>query len=161
MISASGIKALYEYHVSGLAETLHLKVYIKEKPKKQSEHENYYYKKSTRLCGCFFDRQLPTLPGRLQPSTIGLCVLNYCVRNGNRWNHASIVTECVRKHLCSLKTIQKKVTEHLRSSRIPYLQSGQRHPISFAFPARFSGRFRIRPVSRSAAPFGFASRTGQ
>ena len=39
--------------------------------------------------------------------------------------------------------------------------SGQRHPISFVFPARFLGRFRIRPVSRSASPFGFASRTGQ
>ena len=84
------------------------------------------------------NRQLPTLPGRLQPSTIGLCVLNYCVRNGNRWNHASIVTECVRKHLCSLKTIQKKVTEHLRSSRIPTCKAVN--------------------VTQSASPFRLASR---
>ena len=55
MVSASDIKALYEYNVSGLAETLHLKVYIKEKPKKQSEHENYYYtKKAPANAGAFF-----------------------------------------------------------------------------------------------------------
>ena len=30
-------------------------------------------------------RQRPTLPGRLQPSTIGVLGLNFCVRNGNRW----------------------------------------------------------------------------
>ena len=82
--------------------------------------------KAPASTGAFFDRQLPTLPGRRQPSTIGLCVLNCCVRNGNRWNHAGIVTECVRKHSCSLKTIQKKVTEHLSPSRITYYLSGQR-----------------------------------
>ena len=30
------------------------------------------------------NQQLPILPGRLQPSTFGVYVLNYCVRNGNR-----------------------------------------------------------------------------
>ena len=30
-------------------------------------------------------RQLPILPGRLQPSTIGVWELNYCVRDENRW----------------------------------------------------------------------------
>ena len=63
-------------------------------------------------------------------------MLNYCVRNGNRWNHAGIVTECVRKHSCSLKTIQKKVTEHLSPSRISYYLSGQRHPITLRFRSR-------------------------
>ena len=92
--------------------------------------------KAPASTGAFFDRQLPTLPGRRQPSTIGLCVLNYCVRNGNRWNHAGIVTECVRKHSCSLKTIQKKVTEHLSPSRITYYLSGQRHPITLRFRSR-------------------------
>ena len=90
--------------------------------------------KAPASTGAFFDRQLPTLPGRRQPSPIGLCVLNYCVRNGNRWNHAGIVTECVRKHSCSLKTIQKKVTEHLSPSCIPYLQSERStsfHPLRF------------------------------
>ena len=39
-----------------------------------------------------FNRQLPILPGRLQPSTFGVYVLNYCVRNGNRWVHIAIIT---------------------------------------------------------------------
>ena len=37
-------------------------------------------------------RQRPTLPGRLQPSTIGVLRLNFCVRNGNRWNPQAITT---------------------------------------------------------------------
>ena len=37
-------------------------------------------------------RQRPTLPGRLQPSTIGVLRLNFCVRNGNRWNPQAIAT---------------------------------------------------------------------
>ena len=111
--------------------------------------------KAPASTGAFFDRQLPTLPGRRQPSTIGLCVLNYCVRNGNRWNHAGIVTECVRKHSCSLKTIQKKVTEHLSPSRITYYLSGQRLLIRFAF-ARALGTF----SPATCFPISFASWTG-
>ncbi len=30
-------------------------------------------------------RQLPIFPGRLQPSIVGVCELNFCVRNRNRW----------------------------------------------------------------------------
>ena len=37
-------------------------------------------------------RQRPTLPGRLQPSTIGAERLNFCVRHGNRWIPFAIVT---------------------------------------------------------------------
>ena len=40
----------------------------------------------------YCNRQLPILPGRLQPSTFGVYVLNYCVRNGNRWDHIAIIT---------------------------------------------------------------------
>ena len=37
-------------------------------------------------------RQRPTLPGRLQPSTIGTEGLNCCVRYGNRWDPFVITT---------------------------------------------------------------------
>ena len=37
-------------------------------------------------------RQRPTLPGRLQPSTISVWRLNFCVRYGNRWNPPAIAT---------------------------------------------------------------------
>ena len=52
----------------------------KEKPQTSSE---------AFLCGI---RQRPTLPGRLQPSTIGAERLNFCVRYGNRWIPFAIVT---------------------------------------------------------------------
>ena len=37
-------------------------------------------------------RRRPTLPGRVQPSTIGAEGLNFCVRNGNRWDPFAIAT---------------------------------------------------------------------
>ena len=37
-------------------------------------------------------RRRPTLPGRLQPSTIGAERLNFCVRYGNRWTLSVINT---------------------------------------------------------------------
>ena len=51
-----------------------------------------YNKKETVLRQSLSNRQLPILPGRLQPSTFGVYVLNYCVRNGNRWSHIAIIT---------------------------------------------------------------------
>ena len=44
---------------------------------------------------CFLSigiRRRPTLPGRVQPSTIGAEGLNFCVRYGNRWNPFAIAT---------------------------------------------------------------------
>ena len=52
-------------------------------------------------------RQLPTLPRRLQRSTLGLRTLNCCVRNGNRWYRPGIITALLE--CCSLKTRQKKL----------------------------------------------------
>ncbi len=40
----------------------------------------------------FADRQFLILPGRFQPSTFSVCELNYCVRDGNRWILAAIIT---------------------------------------------------------------------
>ena len=37
-------------------------------------------------------RRRPTLPGRFQPSTIGAKRLNFCVRDGNRWDPLAIIT---------------------------------------------------------------------
>ena len=47
------------------------------------------------------NRQFPNLPGRLQPSTFGVYVLNYCVRYGNRWDHIAIATRFVSVHVHS------------------------------------------------------------
>ena len=37
-------------------------------------------------------RHLPIFPGRFQPSIFGTTELNYCVRNGNRWDLCVIGT---------------------------------------------------------------------
>ena len=60
-------------------------------------------RKTPTLVGAFLFgiRQRPTLPGRLQPSTIGAERLNFCVRYGNRWDPFAIVTGMPMKGLCS------------------------------------------------------------
>ncbi len=52
------------------------------------------------------NRQLPNLPGRLQPSTFGVWALNYCVREGNRW--AAQLSPPDPEGNTSLKTKQEK-----------------------------------------------------
>ena len=37
-------------------------------------------------------RRRPTFPGRVQPSIIGAEELNFCVRDGNRWDLFAITT---------------------------------------------------------------------
>ena len=37
-------------------------------------------------------RQRSILPGRRQPSTFDVLGLNFCVRNGNRWDPQAIAT---------------------------------------------------------------------
>ena len=56
------------------------------------QNTNSHNKKDCQKTVFFINRQLPILPGRLQPSTFGVYVLNYCVRNGNRWDHIAIIT---------------------------------------------------------------------
>ena len=57
------------------------------------------------------NQQLPILPGRFQPSTFGVCELNYRVRHGYGCILTAIATESLRVY--SLKTIQKKVPKAL------------------------------------------------
>ena len=119
------------------------------------------YQKTTKkhlFTGAQLNRQLSILPGRRHPSTFDVQVLNYCVRNGNRWNHLAIATRYYVER-CSLKTSQKieitssiLVLNDLLPNRLRLLDksvSGQRLPIIFALRARFLGRFRIRVVSQS------------
>lgn len=61
------------------------------------------HKKREVLLPLFFtcNRRRPTLPGRVQPSTISAGRLNFCVRNENRWIPTAIVTgmvECLSLH---------------------------------------------------------------
>ena len=54
----------------------------------------------------FLNQQLPILPGRFQPSTFGVCELNYRVRHGYGCILTAVATESLRA--CTLKTVQKK-----------------------------------------------------
>ena len=42
-------------------------------------------------------RHLSIFPGRHQPSIFDVYELNYCVRNGNRWNLIAINTDYVSR----------------------------------------------------------------
>ena len=106
-------------------------------------------------------RQRPILPGRLQPSTFGTEGLNFCVRNGNRWDPFVITTGNIE-----LKSGLKAVSGSfmplrpslLRSrsaspsvptcSRLPFLSTGASIP---------SSGFRSAPLLPSRSPFGSLS----
>ena len=53
--------------------------------KKKEPHD-----KHVTLLNCI--RRRPILPGRFHPSTFSAVELNFCVRNGNRWDLHAIIT---------------------------------------------------------------------
>ena len=65
--------------------------FTKDEPGENMPDENEKHPANAE-CFSFGIRQRPTLPGRLQPSTIGAERLNFCVRYGNRWIPFAIVT---------------------------------------------------------------------
>ena len=76
--------------------------------------ELHYKKKRvvTKLLSFYWNRRRPTLPGRVQPSTISAEGLNFCVRNENRWIPTAIVTgmvECLSLHThnCTVLSLSK------------------------------------------------------
>ena len=76
-------------------------------------------------------RRRPTLPGRVQPSTIGAEGLNFCVRDGNRWDPFAIVTGnccvvgglrsvCFTHHTCPrYRSVLWKSSSSLKLSLLP------------------------------------------
>ena len=52
---------------------------------------------SSQLSSLFLNQQLPILPGRFQPSTFGVCELNFCVRHGYRCILTAIATVSLLK----------------------------------------------------------------
>ena len=63
-------------------------------------------------------------------------MLNYCVRNGNRWNHLAIVTRFFKRLLSQNYTEEKLVTNISN-------HGGQCQPIIFALQARFLGHLAL------------------
>ena len=105
-------------------------------------------------------RQRPTLPGRLQPSTIGVLRLNFCVRNGNRWNPQAITTasgeqDCGGRSVSvlSFRTLFSAESSPALSGsslsqarfRLPSLQA-----LFFCSPSFRPVRFPFFPLSRSS-----------
>ena len=60
-------------------------------------------KRTNHLHDWFFrvNQQLPILPGRFQPSTFGVCELNYRVRHGDGCILTAIATESLRVSVLS------------------------------------------------------------
>ena len=73
-----------------------------ELEKNEERISKKYKKRDSGLLSLFnCNRRRPTLPGRVQPSTISAEGLNFCVRNENRWIPFAIVTgmvECLLAH---------------------------------------------------------------
>ena len=73
-----------------------------------------------------FDRgfmlALPIFPGSRPPSIVGVHVLNFCVRDGNRWTHMTINTNFVKSSnlsvgaLCSRYLSSRAVTRQVLSA---------------------------------------------
>ena len=64
-------------------------------PKKPAQYQSpFYIQKSREPIGSlqYGIRRRPMLPGRVQPSTFGTERLNFCVRDGNRWDPLVIAT---------------------------------------------------------------------
>ena len=107
---------------------------------RESRHDGWKIKKTPSWVSFLFGiRQCPTLPGRLQPSTIGAERLNFCVRYGNRWDPFAITTG-ILLGLCTLKTAHPNFF-HLASDQL----------INFPFGLTCSQFFRSspRPISIS------------
>ena len=79
-------------------------------------------------------RQRPILPGRHQPGTFGAEKLNFCVRDGNRWDLLAIVTGNLLDTVCIVpskphtgmrrlallpRSIESDLHSHFRSSPRP------------------------------------------
>ena len=48
---------------------------------------------------------LPIFPGSHPPSIVGVHVLNFCVRDGNRWTHMTINTNFIIVQLSLLQSL--------------------------------------------------------
>ena len=48
---------------------------------------------------------LPIFPGSHPPSIVGVHVLNFCVRDGNRWTHMTINTNYIIVQLSLLQSL--------------------------------------------------------
>ena len=87
-------------------------------------------------------RQRPTLPGRLQPSTIGAERLNFCVRYGNRWDPFAIVTGMPMKGLCS--PLSSWFPLRLFITAASFLETSRtlsRFSVIYAYPENRTSRF--------------------
>ena len=59
-------------------------------------------------------RHLPIFTGRLQPTIFGASELNFCVRNGNRWDLTAIDTG----RSFSLKDVPSKLNNKLLANEV-------------------------------------------
>ena len=99
-------------------------------------------------------RRRPTLPGRVQPSTIGAEGLNFCVRYGNRWDPFAIATgNCIK-------------FSHSLCFRLPmlapirFLAVSAPQTIGFAPWGMRSACFAFTPLAHSVLPKAPSSSSG-
>ena len=94
------------------------------------------------VCFLFGIRQRPTLPGRLQPSTIGAERLNFCVRYGNRWDPFAIVTGIFMRVSCS--PLSSWFPQRLFITAASFLETSRtlsRFSVIYAYPENRTSKF--------------------
>ena len=86
--------------------------------------------------GCFWrSRHLPIFTGRFQPTIVGTSELNYCVRNGNRWDLTVIDTgrDAALRRIRSLffrRYIPSKLNKNCLANRVSVKIGSSPRPIS-------------------------------
>ena len=96
-------------------------------------------------------RQRPTLPGRLQPSTIGVLRLNFCVRNGNRWNPQAITTASGEQD-CGGRSVSVLLFQALFSAESSPVLSDSSLSFGLAFACLWTHLFLLSFLSSGPLP---------
>ena len=114
-------------------------------------------RKKTQLLLSLFScgiRQRPTLPGRLQPSTIGAERLNFCVRYGNRWIPFAMVTGMLSR-VCAVLRLLGFHCVHLKPQLLSWRLPAHALLLCRAYPENCTSRC-LHLATSLNFPFGLS-----
>ena len=92
-------------------------------------------------------RHSPIFPRRRHLSIFGVCELNYCVRNGNRWDLTAICTDYLLKRVIKPSKLNKrKPSRERRLEKACCLKRSSPRPISTRW-LNMSPCLHLRPIN--------------
>ena len=117
--------------------------------KNPSEEKLTARKKRPRFAIAHGFRRRPILPGRFQPSTFSVLRLNFCVRDGNRWDPQAIITGNI-----SLSTHLQNRTGLTLETFVEILSFRPKNCVRLAFAFQTLDQALDRLVSSSSTSYG-------